>query len=70
MREPIKTEWRRLYDRLIDWPKGRQGWDMAAIDAIRDAILRVENGNIGCAWAYVREADGYLAAAREGRPSP
>lgn len=42
------------------------GWDMAAIDALRDAILCAENDNIGGAWSYIREADSYLYAMKAG----
>ena len=44
------------------------GWDMAAIDALRDAILCAENDNIGGAWSYIREADGYLDCLKHGWP--
>lgn len=64
----MRTEFRDLFDKVL--PDNLGAWEVAALSAMRDAILCAENGNFGGAWSYVAEANDYLECLKEGMPTP
>lgn len=66
VKHELCDEFNKVFQHFMN--KMEWGWELAALNAFRDAILCEENGNHGGAMVYAGEANGYLVALADGYP--